>query len=167
MAATLTERVALLGVVVVGSLWAHHLRADDDYYLDKVWTTPDYCQSDPAYGGFPDDEGVLHGNVFCGPTAGSNSLMWLADHGFPNLASDSGDRKRDQHDLIAAIAQPAYMNAYETNGVGITYFCRGFMGVLRALSSDFDASLTRLPALRTAAHSGRFFPRIKKDIAGR
>ncbi|MBN1590192.1 MAG: tandem-95 repeat protein [Pirellulales bacterium] len=140
MRSRLTGRAVSAALVVALLLGTHHVRADD-YYLDKVWNTPDYTQTDMAYGGFPDEYGVQHGGYFCGPTAGSNSLMWLADHGYSNLASDSGDRKRDQHDLIADIAQPDYMNAYETNGVGITYFCRGFKNWIHDHGYDYERLL--------------------------
>lgn len=77
-------------------------------HTSKMGATPDYTQTDPAYGGFTD------GNNFCGPTAVSNSLMYLRDHGYPGVAESTTDAKEDQHDLIAEIASPAYMN---TSGV--------------------------------------------------
>jgi hypothetical protein len=76
--------------------------------IDRIDEIPDYTQTDPAYGGFQPD-----GDNFCGPASVSNSLMWLSDHGFPNLAPRSTDRTKDQHDLIALLASSAY---FGTNG---------------------------------------------------
>lgn len=76
--------------------------------LERISEIPDYTQTDPTYGGFQPD-----GDNFCGPASVSNSLMWLSDHGFPNLAPRSSDRNKDQHDLIALLASPAY---FSTNG---------------------------------------------------
>jgi len=75
--------------------------------ISQIASIPDYGQNDTAYGGF------VSGN-YCGPTAVSNSYMWLSDHGFPNLALRSDDRKKDQHDLIAALGSPSY---FDTNAV--------------------------------------------------
>lgn len=91
-----------------------------DSYLDKIYTTPDYTQTDSAYGGFPDEFGVEHGGYFCGPVSISNSLMWLADNGFTNLAPLTADRKKDQHDLVEIISSEMYLDAYEGNGCGPT-----------------------------------------------
>ncbi|NLE38875.1 MAG: hypothetical protein GX621_12695, partial [Pirellulaceae bacterium] len=94
-------------------------------YLEKIWTTPDYTQTDSAYGGFPDEYGVLHGGYFCGPTSTSNSLMWLANNGWTNLAPLTSDRKKDQHDLVETIASSTYMDAYEYDGVNPTRLANG------------------------------------------
>jgi hypothetical protein len=73
-------------------------------YTEKVEVTPDYTQTDPAYGGF------VNGYNYCGPTAVSNSIMWLSDTGFPDLAPHTDDRKRDQHDVIVELGSAAYFN---------------------------------------------------------
>jgi hypothetical protein len=72
--------------------------------ISKMAATPDYTQTDSAYGGF------VTGDNYCGPTSVSNSLMWLADNGFPALAAHTADRKKDQHDLIAKLGSPTYLN---------------------------------------------------------
>jgi VCBS repeat-containing protein len=95
------------------------------YYTDKIYSTPDYTQTDTAYGGFPDGSGEAHGGVFCGPTSTSNAVMWLDDHGWPNLVPNTSDRKKDQHDLIATIASDGYMDAYDYDGVDPTRLANG------------------------------------------
>jgi hypothetical protein len=47
---------------------------------DKIRDTPDLMQSLPA-AALPEG-GIAH----CGPVAVSNSLVWLARHGYPQLA---------------------------------------------------------------------------------
>ncbi len=94
-------------------------------HTSKVAATPDYTQTDPAYGGFVD------GNNFCGPTAASNALLYLRDNGYPSLASMSGDAKQDQHDLIVEIASPTYMNTSGVfNGTPPADFLTGLAGYL-------------------------------------
>ena len=82
-------------------------RSPTPSFVAKAAATPDYSQRSAAFGGFVD------GPNFCGPTAVSNSLMYLRDHGFPTLVDRSGDARRDQHDLIALLASPSY---FDTSG---------------------------------------------------
>lgn len=72
--------------------------------VSRINEVPDYTQTDPAYGGF------VSGSNYCGPTAVSNSLMWLSNNGFPNLSAHTVDAKKDQHDLIATLGSPTYFN---------------------------------------------------------
>lgn len=88
-------------------------------FLEKIDTTPDYMQTDPAYGGLPDG-----GTQYCGPVSVSNSLMWLSDNGFPNLTPHSNDRKRDQFDVARLLGSPTYMNI-GSQGVGANGLCNG------------------------------------------
>ncbi|MCC6751123.1 MAG: hypothetical protein IT371_25945 [Deltaproteobacteria bacterium] len=81
-------------------------------FVQKVTELPDYTQTDSAYGGFANG-----GNYHCGPTAVSNSLVWLADHGHPGLMAHSSDRKKDQHDLIATLGSATYL-ATSAQGYG-------------------------------------------------
>ncbi|MGD8563916.1 MAG: hypothetical protein PVG03_15340 [Desulfarculaceae bacterium] len=86
------------------------LEVAPDYATGKVYTakveiTPDYMQRDKAFGGLPGG-----GWAHCGPVAVSNSLMWLAGHGYSRLAPSSGDRKKDQFQLIKTLSQPQYLN---------------------------------------------------------
>jgi hypothetical protein len=75
----------------------------------KEDTTPDFCQTDKA-GQFENG-----GRVFCGPVAISNSLMCLAETGYPKLISKSDAPKTSQIELIRTLASPDYMH---THGAG-------------------------------------------------
>lgn len=89
-------------------------------YTEKIHATPDYMQTDPAYGGFPSDE-------FCGPVSVSNSLMWLSDHGFPGLTNHTSDRKHDQY-VLADRLGVEYMES--TDGTSADELCRGLSAYL-------------------------------------
>ncbi|WP_028580206.1 hypothetical protein [Desulfogranum japonicum] len=80
-------------------------------YLDKVYDIPDYLQTDSAYGGLPGG-----GTQYCAPVAVSNSMMWLDDHGFPDLASNTSDRKKDQFDVAQTLGSSAYLNTSLIDG---------------------------------------------------
>ena len=75
-------------------------------YTEKIFTTPDYLQTDSAYGGLPGG-----GSNYCGPVSVSNSVMWLADHGFAGLSPDTGDRKYDQFRVAEELGS-LYMNSH-------------------------------------------------------
>jgi hypothetical protein len=102
-----------------------------DLYLDKIDELPDYYQKDGAYGGFPGG-----GQVYCAPTAVSNSLMWLADNGYPSLVPASGDRSADQHGVIALLASPTYMRL-GPGGVGPYGVTRGLKSYISDRGCDY------------------------------
>jgi hypothetical protein len=87
-------------------------------YTQKVADTPDYMQTDPAFGGFP-----WKGRMYCAPASVSNALMWLAEHGYPKLAPDTGDRKKDQHQVILELGR--LMNANPRKGAGPRRLTKG------------------------------------------
>lgn len=90
----------------------------------KATDTPNYYQYD------------IPGQAnFCGPTAVSNSLMWLDDHGFSNISSNSANRKADQHALIDTLASPTYMNTVSTADSGTVPY-RLATGVERFVASS-------------------------------
>lgn len=89
-------------------------------YLEKVYTTPDYLQTDPAYGGLPGG-----GRMYCGPVAVSNSLMWLDDNGYDSLAPNTNDSRKDQFDLICLLGSSDYMNTSLMNGTGVNSLLNG------------------------------------------
>ena len=89
-------------------------------YLDRILTIPDYTQTDPAYGGLPGG-----GGDYCGPVSASNSVMWLADNGFSNLAPDSGDKKKDQFDVADTLGSPTYMDTFANGGTSANGICNG------------------------------------------
>lgn len=76
-----------------------------DFYIDLRDSIPDYFQRDKAFGGFP-----LNGVSYCGPVAVSNSLLWLAYHGYPNLITDSGGSKKNQYELIRVLGSSSYID---------------------------------------------------------
>lgn len=88
--------------------------------IEKIYTIPDYTQTDPAYGGFPGG-----GTQYCAPVSVSNSLMWLSDNGFPNLIPQSGDRQRDQFDVAYLLGSSVYMNTSLISGTGANNLCIG------------------------------------------
>ncbi|MDB5100666.1 MAG: hypothetical protein JWM80_5087 [Cyanobacteria bacterium RYN_339] len=72
--------------------------------LDKTDDTPDLVQTLPEVG-LPGG-GLAH----CGPTAVSNSLVWLARHGHPDLAPQGVERPAVQGALVGLLASQRYMN---------------------------------------------------------
>ncbi len=87
------------------------LRLTPQFYTDKAKGTPDYSQMDNAYGGL-----AGNGSFYCGPCSVSNGIMWLDDNGYPNLVTNTSDRKKDQHDMIIVMGSRKYMN---TENVGM------------------------------------------------
>jgi len=105
---------------VLGCAWLALGEGAAGEYLDKIWDTPDYTQTDSAFGGLPGG-----GGVYCGPVSVSNSMIWLADHGYPNLAPNTGNRKYDQFLVADALGSSDYMNTYNNGGTGPNDLCRG------------------------------------------
>ncbi len=106
-------------LVGIGNLSVSLLVNDvDGLYLEKIYSIPSYIKTDPAYGGFPGG-----GEGYCVPVSISNSLMWLSNNGFPNLASHSRDRKKDQHDIAYLLGSYNYMNTSTTTT--LNNLCRG------------------------------------------
>jgi hypothetical protein len=103
-------------------------------FTDKLYAMPDYTQTDPDYGGF------ANGNNFCGPTAVSNALMYLRNHGYPAIAPMSADAKKDQHDLIVELASAAFMKTDDAfNGTTPNNLTAGLAQYLNSRSVPFFA----------------------------
>lgn len=83
------------------------------WQADKIYAIPDYYQTDDSYGGFP--EGGIN---YCAPTSVSNSLMWLANNGFDNMAPNTKDRKKDQYDVILNLGTN-YMSTDPYDGTSV------------------------------------------------
>jgi hypothetical protein len=107
-------------VAVAGFSSSLVVKEKESVFLEKINITPDYTQTDLTYGGFPGG-----GGQYCCPVSVSNSLVWLADNGFPNLAPRSDDRKRDQFDVAYVLGSPSYMNTSLENGTGSNKLCNG------------------------------------------
>jgi hypothetical protein len=67
------------------------------------------------------------GKKFCGPTAASNALMWLADHGYPNLKPPAGDKAAAQTEMIKRLA--GFMGTYR-EGTSVASFANGIRSYL-------------------------------------
>jgi len=89
-----------------------------DVVAEKFRTMPDFWQLDPR-GHFADG-----GLMYCGPVAVSNSLAYLARHGFPGLLP-KGEDEHPQIDLINLLASPDYINTDPTRGSGPYNILRG------------------------------------------
>ncbi len=73
-------------------------------YTEKMGSFPDLRQSD-LKADFPEKW-----EQYCTPVAVSNSLMWLASHGFSNLVSDSGGQRTDPIRLAKLLSSAPYMD---------------------------------------------------------
>ena len=78
----------------------------------KILSTPDFCQTDKL-GKFHDN-----GKNFCGPAAVSNSFVWLAENGFPNLFDKVSNSKQGQISLINTLADREWMKTVSKDGTG-------------------------------------------------
>ncbi|MEX0641144.1 MAG: hypothetical protein WD468_00505 [Pirellulales bacterium] len=86
---------------------------------DKNEKTPDFCQTDQE-GQF--DNG---GRKFCGPVATSNSIMWFAQNGYPQLIDGKLEEKETQIELIRTLASPEYMATNTTIGTSSRQLMKG------------------------------------------
>lgn len=77
-------------------------------YVEKAKRCPDFCQTDKRYGEMPGD-----GLELCAPTAVSNALMWLDEHGFPKLFAAEHPGGREQADLIRLLSGEEFMQTDE------------------------------------------------------
>jgi len=89
----------------------------------RLYGTPDYLQTDDAYGGF-----TYSGSSFCAPVAVSNGLMWLDDEVCNHMVDNSADRKKDQHDLIVQLGE--YMGT-EEDGTSVEELLNGLGAYLQ------------------------------------
>lgn len=105
-----------------------------DVYIDKIDSFPDYYQMDTDYGGFPNG-----GSVYCGPTTVSNSIVWLSDHGYPDLATPTSDRKKDQYDVISLFGSSEYMDC--VSGVGPDRTCTAVKKYINDFGYEYDSLL--------------------------
>lgn len=81
---------------------------------------PDFYQEDPR-GGFVGD-----GSNYCCPVAVSNSLLYFARHGYPNLLASPNEPDADAEiDLIRTLYSPGYFGTDPGNGTAPTALLRG------------------------------------------
>jgi len=86
-------------------------KADYRLTAQKAAETPHFWQLDPR-GGFKNG-----GRAFCGPVAISDSLVYLAHHGFPDLLP-AGAGEEAQIALINSLASTHYLGTDEDHGTG-------------------------------------------------
>jgi hypothetical protein len=84
----------------------------------KAAETPHFWQLDPR-GGFANG-----GRDFCGPVAISDSLVYLAHHGFPELLP-AGEGDEAQIALINLLASPHYLGTDPDKGTGCGSVLKG------------------------------------------
>ncbi len=92
----------------------------------EIDSFPDFLQTD-AGAALP-----RGGNMFCGPVAASNSLMWLRDRGYSRLAPNTGDARADQLAVIQELAEPPFMNTAAKDGTTPGPFLRGIRNFITA-----------------------------------
>jgi len=107
--ASAQENVAPVATIV-GQGTFGHTAASSSSLPDKISSTPDLCQTDPE-GDFE-----KNGDNFCAPVAVSNSLMWLAAHGFPALDQEGTGDKAAQFALVRELAAPEMMKTDPDRG---------------------------------------------------
>lgn len=95
---------------------------------------PDFCQTDKE-GRFYDG-----GRKFCGPVAASNSIMWLAQRGYPQLIDRNESDKAVQIELIRTLGSPSHMKTEGNDGTGPLRFMQG----LHAYVTDRGGKIERL-----------------------
>ena len=96
--------------------------AEPDYppfFTDNIDQTPDFTQSDER-ARFPN-----RGFYLCGLVAASNSLMWLAANGYPDLVDNTGDAFQDQVKLVRTLGLPAYTATQPSVGTSARQLMRG------------------------------------------
>jgi hypothetical protein len=138
--ATITA-IALCGVAVL---------AQPSQYLDKVQSTPRFLQTD-GDAGFENS-----GDEYCAPTAISNSLMWLANHGYRSLKPSASSDKAAQIRMIKLLAGPDLMKTNPEKGTDVAEVIRG----VRRYVEDAGYEIERLK------YSG-WRPATKTDVAGK
>jgi hypothetical protein len=97
----------MLGWVMV---WALAQAQSPHAYIDRVNEVPDLTQTLIA---FDIDKG---GEAMCALATVSNSMMYLARHGFPELLADSDDGESSQIALAQRLAGPRFMNTRVGSG---------------------------------------------------
>lgn len=89
-------------------------------YLTKISDTPDLMQT------LKQAKFLGGGKKFCAPVAASNALVWLGNHGYPNLLPNSlTDPTAAQVKMVHLLASEKMMNTGERGGTGPRRLIRG------------------------------------------
>jgi hypothetical protein len=115
----LLRLIVVCGVLLVGGRVVADSVTSFKDAAAKSAGAPDFCQADK--------EGRFYngGRKFCGPVAMSNSLMWLAQNGYPRLIDGKEPEKGTQIELIRILGSPAYMGTEGRDGTGAQRLMRG------------------------------------------
>jgi hypothetical protein len=90
----------------------------------KVQSTPRFLQTDR-------DAGFENaGDQYCAPTAVSNSLMWLANHGYRKLKPSAASEKAAQIRMIKLLADADLMNTNPEKGTDVSEVIAGVQGYI-------------------------------------
>jgi hypothetical protein len=109
-------RPLLLGITL--TLLAAVVSAQPASHRAKASSIPDFLQTDRE-AGF-----AKAGSQFCAPTAVSNSLMWLAAHGYGELRPEGG-AKAAQIAMIKTLAGADYMKTSPSIGTDVAQVIKG------------------------------------------
>jgi len=145
--------VVILITAVAASSFARRAGAEKptlhqypDIYTEKVNSTPDMTQTDPA-AKLPNG-----GRTYCGPVAVSNSLMWLAENGFENLSPSLQDHGRAHFEIARMLGSKKYMNTNLKIGTG----AGGVLGGLARYIEDKGYEYSYLKFQGWRKHPKRF-----------
>lgn len=163
--------VALLNLVLCGFIIAKPapakkpaLSRSSASYTEKIDSTGDLTQT-------ARDAGLPNAGItYCGPVAGSNSIMWLANNGFQHLAPNILDRRKAHIEVARALGSEEYMNTNLKTGTGAAGVMLGLARYIE--DKGYEYAYLRFQGWRT--HPPRFstgqdivrLDWIKKGILG-
>jgi hypothetical protein len=102
-------------------------------YRAKVQSTPRFLQTDRE-AGFENA-----GDQFCAPTAVSNSLMWLANHGYKELKPAASSDKAAQIRMIKLLADSDLMNTNPQKGTDVSEVIAGVQGYVENAGYEIES----------------------------
>jgi hypothetical protein len=118
----LMSKSRLSAVIAAIAFFGVSLLAQPSSYRAKVLNTPRFLQTDR-------DAGFENaGDQYCAPTAVSNSLMWLANHGYRKLKPSATSEKAAQIRMIKLLANSDLMNTNPEKGTDVSEVIAGVQG---------------------------------------
>jgi hypothetical protein len=119
--------------VAATALFSVTLLAQPASYRAKVQSTPRFLQTDR-------DAGFENaGDQFCAPTAVSNSLMWLANHGYEELKPAASSEKSAQIRMIKLLADSDLMNTNPQKGTDVSEVITGVQGYVENAGYEIES----------------------------
>lgn len=116
------------------SLYAWAPWAAPSVFLDRIQAVGDMTQTDRS-AKMPGE-----GKTCCGPVSAANSLAWLAEYGYPDLAPDQSNRTLAIAALARTLSGPTYMRTHMKIGTGAVGVIRG----VRKLLAERKCTIKRL-----------------------